>query len=292
MPSITTRLSDGVDDALAHLPLAIVPLVLAALDADKIRSVLAFDGVHVGVRFTLPASVLSVWSFVSVPNGGGVDAGVPPSVLRNPSVLVLAIGGLLVSSALSAGYFGSLADALADDPYRFAAHVRGYLPAFLVFSAAPVVLLSPLVLLAGTPSGLGVVVVGLALVGVAVATYLLYATPYLLVLRDTDLLSAVRASYALAVDGGPYLSYAVGFALAAGVVSTVISAFVVSVPVVGLVVGLPTGAVLGLAGNLATMRFVADIDPHTDAFDARISGENTTGSTGRSTLDGEGADGL
>ncbi|QZY00288.1 hypothetical protein [Halobaculum rubrum] len=266
MPSITTRLSDGVDDALSHLPLALVPLVLAALDTGKIQSVLAFDGVHVGVRFTLPASVLSTWSLVSVPNGGGVDAGVPPSAVRSPAALALAVGGLLVSSALSAGYFGSLANALAGEPYRFGGHVRRYLPAFLVFTVAPVIALSPLVLLVGASSGLGIVVMLFALVAIAVATYLLYATPYLLVLRETDLLSATRASYALAVDGGAYLSYAVGFVAAVVVVSPVISAFVVSVPLVGLAVGLPLGAVLGLAGNLATMRFVADVDPHSDAF--------------------------
>lgn len=267
MPSITTRLSDGIDDALAHLPLALVPLVIAMLDAGKIRAVLAFDGVHVGIRFTLPASVLSTWSFVSVPNDGTVSAGIPPSALAEPSVLALAVGGLLVSSALAAGYFGSLANALAGEPYRFAENVRRYLPAFLVFTVAPVLVLSPLVLLAGAPSGIGVAVIALALVAILVATYLLYATPYLLVLRETDLLTAARASYALAVDGGAYLSYALGFVAAVAVVSPVLSAITVSVPVVGLAVGIPVGAVLGLAGNLATMRFVADIDPESDGFD-------------------------
>lgn len=289
MPSITTRLSDGVDDALAHLPLALVPLALGLLDANKIQSVLAFDGVHVGVRFTLPASVLSMWSLVSVPNGG-VSAGVPPSALRSPPVLALALGGLLASSVLSAGYFGSLANALAGESYRFVEHVRRYLPAFLVFTVAPVIALSPLVLLVGAPSGLGIVVMLFALVAIAVATYLLYATPYLLVLRETDLLSAARASYALAVDGGAYLSYAVGFVAAVVVVSPVLSAFVVSVPLVGLAVGLPLGAVLGLAGNLATMRFVADIDPHSEAFDTQISREPGTASADGRPLDEGGPD--
>lgn len=168
--------------------------------------------------------------------------------------------------ALAAGYFGSLANALAGEPYRFAEHVCRYLPAFLVFTVAPVVARSPLVLLVSAPSGVGVVVVLLALLAVVVASYLLYATPSLLVLRDTDLVSAARASAGFAADGGAYRSYAVGFAATVAVVSAVLSAITVSVPIVGLALGLPVGAVLGLAGNLATMRFVADIDPRTGAF--------------------------
>ncbi|MFC6787426.1 hypothetical protein ACFQFH_16630 [Halobaculum halobium] len=268
MPSITTRLSKGVDDAIAHLPLALVPIALALADANKIGAVLAFDGVHVGVRFTLPVSVLSVWSFVSIPNAGGaVSAGLSPGDIADPSVLAFAVTGIVLTSALSAGYFGALANAPAGEPYRFAANVRRYFAPFLAFSVAPVAALSPLILLSGAPAGVGIAVLVLVVPVVVVAAYLFYATPYLLVLRDTDLVSALRASYALATEGGAYLSYAVGFVGAVAVVSPPLSAFVVSVPVIGLAVGVPVGAVLGLAGNLTTMRFVADIDPESAGFD-------------------------
>ncbi|MFC7136303.1 hypothetical protein [Halobaculum litoreum] len=81
----------------------------------------------------------------------------------------------------------------------------------------------------------------------------------------------------MALAGGAYLRYAVGFVAAVAVVSPLVTAVVVSVPVVGLVVGLPAGAVLGLAGNLATMRFVADADAETTAFEERSADDGPTG---------------
>jgi hypothetical protein len=91
--------------------------------------------------------------------------------------------------------------------------------------------------------------------------YLFYATPYLVVLRGTGLLEAARASYELATDGGACRSYFLGFGPFVLLVSPIASAIVVNVPGPGLLFGLVAGAVLGLAGNVATVRFVADIDP-------------------------------
>jgi hypothetical protein len=81
------------------------------------------------------------------------------------------------------------------------------------------------------------------------------------VLRDDGVIDAARRSYAFAVEGGPYASYAAGFALFVLLVSPVATALVVNVPLLGLPVGVLGGAYLGLRANFATMRFVADLDP-------------------------------
>jgi hypothetical protein len=106
-----------------------------------------------------------------------------------------------------------------------------------------------------------VLVVLPALIVFLVAAYLFYATPYLVVLRDAGVVDAARQSYALATRGGPYAAFAAGFALFVLAVSPVATGLVVNLPVVGLPVGILGGSYLGLAANVATMRFLADLDP-------------------------------
>lgn len=265
MPEFATRLSDGLDRALDHLPLALVPAALALGNAEKVGAVLGFDGIHVGFRFGTPLSVVSLWEFVTVPNDGvAVHPGVP---VETSGVGLLALPVLLVvQMALSAGYFGSLADVVRGRDYEFVANATAFFVPFLLVRLIPLLVTLPLVVLVGGSAAGGVPAGALALLflalPVAVAlSYLFYATPYLVVLRETDLLSAARGSYALAMDGGAYFRYFVGFGLFVLVVSPVATVLVVSIPGLGLVVGLVGCSVLGLAANLATTRFVADVDP-------------------------------
>ncbi|WP_318566913.1 hypothetical protein [Salinigranum marinum] len=270
MPGLTTRLADGWQRALRSLRLALVPMVLALTNIDGMRSIVAFDGVHVGFRFGVPGAVVTVWQFVSLPQTGvNVDPGVPLEALPVAVATVPLL--LVVQAGLSAGYFGSLADELVSGDYRFVENVVSYFGSFLILTVVPVAVLLPpalgLVGLGASTGGeaaLGAVFVLGALVYLVVA-YLFYPVPYLVVLRDTGLVAAAGASYALAVGGGAYLSYTVGIALFVFVVSPVVTVVVVNAPVVGVPIGIVAGGVLGLAVNTATMRFVADIDPASPA---------------------------
>jgi hypothetical protein len=265
VPGVLTRLATGLDRATDNLALVAVPVVLALLNTDKLLAVTSFDGVHVGFKLGLPVSVVTVWQFVSVPQSG-VSVGVGLPVERLPLAVVTVPLFLLVQAGLTAGYFGACRNALAGEPYAFLAGVRRYGRPFLVLTAVPVLLLLPLALgVVGVGSvtgslGAAALAVVPVLVAALVLAYLFFATPYLVVLCDTDLVAAARRSYALATGGGPYLAYAAGFAAFVLVVSPAASALVVSVPVVGLPVGVVGGGLLGLAANLATMQFVADVD--------------------------------
>jgi hypothetical protein len=266
MPDLTTRLADGWQRALRSLRLALVPMVLALTNVDGMRSIVAFDGVHVGFRFGVPGAVVTVWQFVSLPQSGvNVDPGVPLEALPVTFATVPLL--LVVQAGLSAGYFGSLADELVAGDYRFVGNVVSYFVPFVILTVVPVALLLPPALglfglgaSTGGGAALGTVFV-LGALGYLVVAYLFYPVPYLVVLRDTGLVAAARASYALAVGGGAYLSYTVGIALFVFVVSPVVTVVVVNAPVVGVPIGVVAGGVLGLAVNAATMRFVADIDP-------------------------------
>lgn len=274
VPPITTRLERGWKLAREHLSLAAVPLVVGLFATDKIGRILAFDGGHFGVRFALPADVVTVWTFVSVPADGvnlwlSAPTGHPLAVALVPAVVVLRV-------ALGAGYFGSIHAALRRDEYAFVTNVRRHFVPFLLYSALPVLGLLPLFLLVagGSAGALGPTVV-LLLPVVLLLSYLFYATPYLVVLRGTDLLSAARGSYALAVSGGPYARFAVGFATFVFGASLLLTVIVVNLGPVGVVLGLGLGAPLGLACNVATMEFVADVDPESSPFGT--SGASSSG---------------
>jgi len=256
MPSFTTRLNDGLQQALDSSALAAIPLVLPLLNTDALRAVLAYDGVHIGFRFGIPSSVLTVWTFVKPPSQGVT---IEPGVPVDGGLLVFATIPVIVvvRAAFAAGYFGSIGTLVTTDRYDFWENVRALFAPFLVLTALPVLVTLPLALVGAASPALLL----LAFPVFLLLAYLFYATPYLVVLRGTGLLDAARASYELATDGGAYLSYFLGFGLFVLVVSPIASAIVVNVPGLGLLFGLVAGAVLGLAGNVATMRFVAEIDP-------------------------------
>ena len=254
MPDFTTRLSAGLECAADHLALALVPVLFALLDTNKILAITSFDGGHVGFRIGIPFSVITVWQFVSIPQSGvNVEPGVPIEALPLTVVTVPAL--LVVQAAVAAGYFGSLWNALAGAPYDFLGHARRYFLPFLVLTLVPFLFVLPL--------ALGVFGIGrlTGSLGTAALALVVPAAVLLLVLRDTELLDAARGSYSLAIAGGPYLAYAAGYAVFVLLVSPVATAVVVNLPLVGVPLGVLAGGFVGLGVNLTTMRFLADVDP-------------------------------
>ncbi|WP_396613347.1 hypothetical protein ACH9L7_17090 (plasmid) [Haloferax sp. S1W] len=264
MPRFTQRVADGWERALDAAPLTLIPILFTCLEIDEIRSVFAHGGVYFGVQFGLPHAVGTMWTFVNAPSTGfTVDYGVADGMTS--TVLLIGAATVVVKAALTAGYFGSVAAYLERGTYDFLTHVRAYFVPFLLWGALPLVVLLPLGVSVGfRRSGFGGDVLALLLGAMLVffgAAYLFYATPYLLVLRELGLVTALQESYSLAVRGGPYTTYFLGYVAFTACVSLVASAMVVNIPVVGLLVGIVIWSVLGLALNIATMRFVADIDP-------------------------------
>ncbi|MFC6992529.1 hypothetical protein ACFQH3_12705 [Haladaptatus sp. GCM10025707] len=263
MPSFITRVQTGLSLAQSYLALAVVPLLTALVEVEKLERIVAHQGFHIGFRFSVPADVVNLWTFVDVPNQGFHVESVAPAI--GPIFLTLP-ATLLLSTVLSAGYFGSIAEALETGEYRFVSNVKKHFVAFLVYAIVPVVLVAPLLLLGGQPLSPSIIPVVL-LLGIAflVLGYLFYATPYLVVLRDTGLVAAARGAYGIAVDGGAFFRYTVGFVLFSVLLSAFASAFVVNLGVVGLLVGILVLAPVGLGLNIATMQLIADVDPHSPA---------------------------
>jgi len=260
MPTFTARLADGWKRTGKNISLILVPILLGAMQTDSIRQILAYDGVHIGIKFGVPASVVTIWQFVSLP-GSGVTAntGLP---LSAPFAMIIIPGVILLRAGLSAGYFGTIAAELLDRHEGFAMSALTYFVPFLVITALPYVVLVPLALGLFGFGSLGDGGAVLLLIPAFIAAgYLFWATPYLIVLRRTGLVAAARGSYKLAVDGGAYLSYTIGYVAFVFFASVITTAVVVNVPAVGIPFGILAGGFVGLTLNITTMRFVADIDP-------------------------------
>ena len=266
--------SDRVEKGFGALgdlaPLALVPVALSLLDVDKIRSVLAFEGFHVGLKIGIPAPGADLWSLVDPPDTDAVTgttyhwtaaadgaAGANGSAASESFALVagVALVTLLVEAVLVAGYLGSIRGYLATGSYGFAANVGRYvgrmvglyLLAFGAFLAMlPLALAAPVLILLAIP-------VALALF------YLLWAAPYLIVVRDCSVRDALVGSYRLAAAGGPYLAFTLTYLLAVLVASIPASLIVANGGAVGLAVGLVAVGPVGMALNVAVVDFVIDL---------------------------------
>lgn len=259
MSSFTTRVTDAWETASDHLVLALVPVVTALLNTEKIGAILGFDGTHIGMRFGLPAGIVDLWQFTSVPTTGlAVQIGIP---ITGPEAALLVPLGLGINAVLMAGYFGSIRDVLQGEPFDFATNVRQYFSQFLGYTLIPIVLFAPLFVagMQGRPAALGPVL-AIGVLAFFVGSYLFFATPYLLVLAEMGVVRAAKRSFALAIDGGPYFRYALGYMGFVIVTSVLITGVVVNLGIAGVLIGTVGVAPLGLTLNIATMQFVKDLE--------------------------------
>lgn len=250
-PHFSPWLAYGWKRARERPELGVVPVVASLLDVSAITAVLAWDGFHTGIQFRFPTAVVDLWTMTNTNFGSGVtvDAGVHPV-----AVLVLA----LIEGLLAAGYLGSI-DALLDgDRVSFLEGVAAYGPALVAYNVLFVAATSALLLGLASISPVLAFFVGAPVLFVGM--YLLYATPFLVVVRDCSLAEAVGTSVDYATDGGAYFRYGAGFFAGVAGLSVVVTTVVVNLGVVGIGVGLAVAATLGLSASVATVGFVRRLD--------------------------------
>lgn len=252
MVRITALLSRASEHLDSLLPLAAVPLVLAALSVDKFRRIAASNAdLRAGVSFGFPTTVSTSWDLLSLPNASpGLN--LPTRSVETTALLMLLVTAL--SALLGAGYLGSVRRELAGVDRGFLADVRTYFVPFLGFE------LVNLTLALGTvATALVALPLSLAFVLVLFAfAYLFYATPYLVVVEGVDLPTALRRSYGYATSSVEYASFFVQYIVAVALVSVVATplfANSVSAAALGAVVLAPVALLL----DTVTMLFVRDL---------------------------------
>jgi hypothetical protein len=230
-----------------HLELALVPALTSLLAIENIDRVVRAEGFTIGATFRFPAPIIDLWTFVSLPARQTGGLYVSPFLAALPVLLI-------VEGVLAAGYLGSVETALRTGSYRFFASVRRYgvrivVYTFLwnmgVFLLGIVAVINPLFILVGILLFLWL-------------SYRLYATPYLIVIRDLPLGVALERSWQWGREGGEYFSFGVGYLLTVAAISLVATLFVTSTGLVGVIVGVLVAAPLGLALTAATMVFVRE----------------------------------
>jgi hypothetical protein len=247
MPS-DSLYSRSVEHAARVWPLAAVPLVVTLFDVGRLRTLLRNTDRAFSVTFGVPRPVSSLFSFVNAqPNG----------VSGFGSVAVFAValvGSAVVSGLLAAGYLGSI-DAALDGRIDFLGAVRSYGRPLVGFS-----LLEAAVTL--TFVGMGIVAPPLLVVfavGFLVLAYLFFATPYLVVVAELTLASALRRSVELATGDGRVLGFFLGYVLVSAILSVPISMLAFSSGLVGVAAAVVASTPAALLLNVATLLFVRDL---------------------------------
>jgi len=230
-----------------HLELALVPALTSLLAIENVDRVVGAEGFTIGATFRFPAPIIDLWTFVSLPARQTGGLYVSPFLAVLPLLLV-------VEGVLAAGYLGSVEAALRTGSYGFFASVRRYgvrivVYTFLwnagVFLLGVLAVINPLFILVGILLFLWL-------------SYRLYATPYLIVIRDLPLGVALERSWQWGRQGGEYFSFGVGYLLTVAAISIGATFFVTTTGVVGVIVGILVAAPLGLALTAAAMAFVRE----------------------------------
>ncbi|MFB6266542.1 MAG: hypothetical protein ABEI31_02685 [Halodesulfurarchaeum sp.] len=223
MPS---RYEQAVDVTGRSLVLAVVPALATLLSFSKVAQALAARGGG-GITFPFPTGLPTLWTYVSLPGGGGTAG------LSGPLELVvffpLFVVGLVVTSALEAGFLGSLARRLDGQTVDFEGSVRRFtlrmigvnlLRAAVVFLVLPLMFFPPLALLV-----------------IIVLTYLIYGLPFEVVVGDYGVFEALEASVAAALAGGPYAGFGAAHLLAGAAGSVLMTWLVRNGGIFGILVG-------------------------------------------------------
>lgn len=239
-------LDDAAETAGSVPHLALVPVIATLLAYEKLVKTAA-AGPGGGMKFPIPAALPDLWTFVSVPNTGvSVELGVP---------LLLAPGFIVLQSALTAGYVGSIDAALEAERPNFTDHVAAHtLPVLGV----------QLVMFALTVASFGFALVGgMALAPVSVlfglvVGYLLWAAPILAVVRGRGVGDALVASTTHALNGGRYAAFTVGY-FVVGIVASLLLSTLVRGHLFPLVLAIIALAYPLLVVSVATVKFVKSL---------------------------------
>lgn len=221
-----TRFDRAVETTRESLDLAIVPVVASLLSGTKIARVLA-AGPGGGITFPFPPGLPTLWTYVSLPAGPRMGGTTGPLSLA--TFVPLFLFGLVLTSALEAGFLGSLRRRLDSTPLAFLEDVRRYtlrivavnlLRAALVFAAAPLLVVPPV-----------------ALAVVVVLAYLFYGLPFEIVVRDVEFTTALGVTLSHARAGGLYARFGLAHLLFGAIGSLVLTTLVRNGGVPGVVLG-------------------------------------------------------
>lgn len=232
--------------------LALVPLATALLSVGDLLATAEEGGLSIQASF--PVYRYDLWSFVDPPTDGGLSVSVPFGTLESLALIVPLLGAyVVVSGALSAGYFGGIADGVTTGQFDFAAGVRRFAVRMIALEALVIVALAVVFLPLLVVPPLFV----LAILGLLVVGYLFFPTVYLIALENRDIESAARRAYGLVTRQQP-LGFFLAIAVATALCSIPLSLLARSTPFFGVLAAI-AAAPLGLAFNVATALKVAEM---------------------------------
>ncbi len=221
------------------LGLFLVNVFLAFMSIDNIRRILEFNGFHIGFRFSLPVTIPTVWDFVEPPP-------TPPSHYVVSFWLFIALVSLVVNSVITYFYLRILM-------------VRGldYQP-----PSTPVRILDLILYgLIGLFFASIILVAGLAALIlfplIIILYYFIYATPYIIVAENKNIVEALATSIKLA-STGTYLAYTLSYIAIVLLTSPILTLITVNTKLPGVIVGSLIAGIIGLWLTSSTTAMILD----------------------------------
>lgn len=264
MTDADTAISEGADllDDLA--PLLAVPALLSLLNVSNLLAATDSHGKYLGLNFPLPAPVGDLWTFVNPPGdvSGGAGSSLPIPVIVDgpdemlPAFLLGTVVYVVIESALTAGYVGSIQEHRQHGSYDFVANARRYwidYLALLAFLFGVLLVIVPFV--AAVPR-----LIVLVFLGMLVATYLFWGAWFLIPVADVGAVDALQRSYGLATTEHDYAVWSLVYLLIGAVLSLFLTAVVTDGGLLGVFLGLCFAVPVGFILTVGSLRVIDDLD--------------------------------
>ena len=225
-------------------------ILLSLLGLNEIVKILAFRGVHYGLKITLPKSIPVLWDFVSLPTKVNVN------LLPLPFSLILGYIITVFSSFIIGGYLGViLREAQGAGGEGFLDHSKRYFKEILCYNLLWYTLMVLLVVFAKITIPL--LAIPLILL-YFIIYYFIYATPFIIVSQNLDFKGALSLSIEVAKKR-EFLVYTLTYALIVLFLSIPFTILVVNGKIVGIIVGLIASSIPSLWLSASTMLLVINI---------------------------------
>jgi len=240
----------GLFKGLLHLIL--INIILSFLNFSEIIRVITFRGIHFGLKITFPTSIHVLWDFVSTP--------LTKSIYTGGFIgIILSITTLLLSALLAGGYIGVILRELnLKKPMKFIEYSVRYFPHILVYE----VLIYALSLLLSFSLFISSVIFISTIFLFFILIYFIYATPFIIVIKDLSMINALRESMYLATKKS-YIIYTLLYVSITLVISIPITLITVNLNILGIIIGSIIASIPSLILTIATTLMVIDISKYT-----------------------------
>ncbi len=251
--------SKGINILPRVIELSLLNIVFSFMNTGNIVRALEFKGLHIGFKFILPQTIVGLWDLCSIPSQKPSEVyvlwyRVEEVTGSTLSMLMLAVVGYSIIYAIASFFYiyyivsNGLREEKKLNPRKIVDIIVYYIVIYTLLTIPvllAIMLFNPLAAIT-------------AMTLVLILMYFIYATPFIIVVHNKNLLESLRTSIRSAFTS-KYLSYTIAYAIATLVLSPLLTIIVTGLKFPGIIISSIIAGLVGLWLTISTTYMVNDI---------------------------------